>query len=527
MTSAGGGNANGGGAQGGSHADGGGGQGGAPGVCKPGAQKSCYEGPDGTEGVGLCKAGTKTCNADGAWGACDNQVLPKPEDCNTRGDEDCDGTSCSDAIWDRVLEGAINQSVQRVTIDAAGDTFVGGRFEGSLDLGGGPISNAGTQLFLAKYDPTGALVWVDSFPMSTGAQAEIGSIALSASGDIVIGGGVSSGSVTVGSKVVNAGNESRGFVGVFDSGGHSTWVRQVTSSPWASLDAAVFDATGNIVVGGEFVGTMSCATTPCPTSGSNTTQPFVRKYDATGAEQWTHHYDAVGNASVTQIGARSDGHIVVIGFFTNSISLVGNTYAASGDTSYFVVEAGPSGNGAWAFTLGSHGTDIDMLAMKPDDGFVIAGDSSGPLTVAGVSTGGPSVGGAFAFSFSSTGTPLWAKSFAVSGDNAIEDVAVDGQGNIVVVGFIQAGAIDFGGGPISNTAGDYDGVMAKLGPDGSFLWGKTYGGAGDQGMDLIAANASGRIAASANFSDGTIDFGLGAHQAGPSDHESVLVNFQP
>ena len=36
------------------------------GVCMPGATVSCYEGPAGTEGVGLCKAGSKTCAADEA-----------------------------------------------------------------------------------------------------------------------------------------------------------------------------------------------------------------------------------------------------------------------------------------------------------------------------------------------------------------------------------------------------------------------------------------------------------------------------
>src|SRR5690348_17074579 len=35
----------------------------------------CYEGADGTEGVGLCKAGTAEC-VDGGAGACMDQVVP-------------------------------------------------------------------------------------------------------------------------------------------------------------------------------------------------------------------------------------------------------------------------------------------------------------------------------------------------------------------------------------------------------------------------------------------------------------------
>ncbi|HQP34475.1 MAG TPA: IgGFc-binding protein [Polyangiaceae bacterium] len=61
-------------------------------VCLPGAVESCYEGPDGTLGVGICVAGTKTCNADGkTYGPCEGQVVPAAESCLVYGDEDCDG----------------------------------------------------------------------------------------------------------------------------------------------------------------------------------------------------------------------------------------------------------------------------------------------------------------------------------------------------------------------------------------------------------------------------------------------------
>ncbi|MCU0657016.1 MAG: choice-of-anchor L domain-containing protein [Polyangiaceae bacterium] len=63
-------------------------------VCTPGQQVSCYDGPFGTAGVGLCKVGTKTCNASGTgYGACEGQILPAAETCaaGALNDEDCDG----------------------------------------------------------------------------------------------------------------------------------------------------------------------------------------------------------------------------------------------------------------------------------------------------------------------------------------------------------------------------------------------------------------------------------------------------
>ncbi|MCC6217835.1 MAG: hypothetical protein IT376_23450, partial [Polyangiaceae bacterium] len=60
-----------------------------------GMSRTCYAGPGGTAGVGLCRSGTQACTAvldSGveAWGTCVGQVLPATEVCNGL-DDDCDG----------------------------------------------------------------------------------------------------------------------------------------------------------------------------------------------------------------------------------------------------------------------------------------------------------------------------------------------------------------------------------------------------------------------------------------------------
>jgi hypothetical protein len=61
-------------------------------TCTPNTTVACYTGPMGTQNVGICKPGTKTCNAQGTgYGNCNGQVLPVNENCNTATDDDCDG----------------------------------------------------------------------------------------------------------------------------------------------------------------------------------------------------------------------------------------------------------------------------------------------------------------------------------------------------------------------------------------------------------------------------------------------------
>ena len=59
--------------------------------CVPGTTRDCYGGPQGTAGIGRCKAGTQSCNAGGTWDACNGDVLPTVETCGNGVDDDCSG----------------------------------------------------------------------------------------------------------------------------------------------------------------------------------------------------------------------------------------------------------------------------------------------------------------------------------------------------------------------------------------------------------------------------------------------------
>ena len=54
--------------------------------------ETCYNGPTGTENIGICKSGDKICS-NSAWGGCINVKLPVDEICNDSLDNDCDGST--------------------------------------------------------------------------------------------------------------------------------------------------------------------------------------------------------------------------------------------------------------------------------------------------------------------------------------------------------------------------------------------------------------------------------------------------
>lgn len=70
------------------------------GRCEPGTQEACYSGADGTEGVGPCAAGIRSCASSGTWGDCVGEVVPTGEVCGNSVDDNCNGTADEDVDLD-------------------------------------------------------------------------------------------------------------------------------------------------------------------------------------------------------------------------------------------------------------------------------------------------------------------------------------------------------------------------------------------------------------------------------------------
>ncbi|MBU49965.1 MAG: hypothetical protein CL920_14860 [Deltaproteobacteria bacterium] len=63
--------------------------------CQPSEERQCYTGPNGSVGVGSCRAGKQTCNSLGSWDLCLGEITPIKEVCNGQ-DDDCDGQADED-----------------------------------------------------------------------------------------------------------------------------------------------------------------------------------------------------------------------------------------------------------------------------------------------------------------------------------------------------------------------------------------------------------------------------------------------
>jgi DNA-binding beta-propeller fold protein YncE len=118
----------------------------APGCpCRYADPIPCYEGPEGTQGIGLCSFGEQNCVA-GRWTECTGQHVPRTEICN-RQDDDCDGE-----IDERVTNacGGCSSACDRVDVPATAIAIDGDSASGVERTPEGEIT-LGTQTLSAPY----------------------------------------------------------------------------------------------------------------------------------------------------------------------------------------------------------------------------------------------------------------------------------------------------------------------------------------------------------------------------------------
>ena len=95
--------------------------------------------------------------------------------------------------------------------------------------------------------------------------------------------------------------------------------------------------------------------------------------------------------------------------------------------------------------------------------------------------------------------PYWSKSFGQFGNDAGRAIAVDGAGNIVVVGSFE-GSVDFGGGDL-NSAGGEDIFIAQYNQYGIHQWSMRFGSIGDDRGVAVDVDGAGSIYVTGYFID--------------------------
>jgi hypothetical protein len=224
--------------------------------------------------------------------------------------------------------------------------------------------------------------------------------------------------------------------------------------------------------------------------------------------------------------------VVVTGFVSGEADFGGGPLPNKGQVDIFVLALGPDGSHLWSRRYGDPNVPIGNPDLQSGAG--IATDAAGNVLVTGplsgmVDFGGGPIGGSaiapdvFVVKLGPDGSHLWSESYGDSSVQSGASIATDAEGNVLVTGAFS-GMVSFGGSTLMS-AGSTDIFVAKLGPDGSHIWSKSYGDSSAQDGAGIAADAEGNVLLTGAFS-GAVSFG-GDTLASVGAADSFVVKLGP
>jgi hypothetical protein len=442
--------------------------------------------------------------------------------------------------WAKSFGGSSNDVGYSIKVDASGNVYTTGYFQGTGDYDPGAgtanLTSAGNyDVFIQKLDASSNLIWAKSFG---GAGRDYGhSIAVDASGNVYTTGyfeqtvdfdpGAGTSNLTsVGARDV--------FVQKLDASGNFLWARSFggTSNDYARCISV--DASGNAYTTGYFQGTVDFdpgAGIDNHTSAGNN-DCFVQKLDASGNFVWSKTFGGSLADQALSIAVDASGNAYTAGYFAGTSDFdpgVGiDNHTSAGSNDVFVQKLDASGNLIWAKSFGGSSSDV---------GIYLAVDASGNVYTTGYLRGtvdfDPGAGttnltaavtndDSFVQKLDASGNFVWAKTFGGTGTDNARSITVDASGNVYTTGlFSQTADFDPGAGTANLTAvGNFDVWVQKLDPSGNYVWAVSFGGTDFDYGYSIAVDAS-ECVHTTGFFQGTVDIDPGA---GTDNHTSVGLN---
>lgn len=368
-----------------------------------------------------------------------------------------------------------------------------------------------SDVFVAKYEPTGGLIWAKT---AGGPLLDQGyDIATDTSGNSYVVGAIQTNgiypTVTFDTITLTGHGDYDWFIAKYDANGSVVWAKNAGGTAGDMAYGVALDNFGGVYVAGFFSGTMTVDGVTVTSAGLY--DIFLAKYDSDGTLLWLKRAGGTGADIAHGIVVDSAGNIAIVGEFQNTASFDSNSIVALGLGDAFVAKYDSGGNNLWTRRGGGaiayQADRANAIAVAGSNSFYVTGDFTGTATFdsLSVTSTGPNASDIFVAKYDANGAIEWLHHAGGLHADIGYAVGVDQAGNSYVSGFADSGlGVVFDHLVLPPRGNEYV-FLAKYDPSGTVQYVKQY--AAGLGKDIHVLN------------DGCLYFGGGASRDNQHGHE--------
>lgn len=416
--------------------------------------------------------------------------------------------------------------------DASGNLYTTGTFEGTVDFDPSGattdlISNGNEDIFVAKYNSSGGLVWAFNIG-GVGDDLALG-ITLDGSDNVYVTGHFTGMDIdfdpdmSASFLLTSSSNGSSKdiFVAKYTSGGIFDNAFNIGGTGEDIGYGIATDGSNNVYVTGSFNGLdvdFDPGAGMANLSSSGGRDIFVAKYNSSGAYQWAFELGSASDDVGWDIETDASSNVYVTGYFQGTdvdfdpgVSVANLT--SSGNEDIFVAKYDTDGAYQNAFKIGGTGDEFgSAISIDGSNNICITGRFTGAVDFdPGVGTASFSSNGGrdiFVAKYNSSGSYQWAFNIGGASNDIGYGIATDASGNVYATGDFT-GTVDFD--PSGSTAnltsnGSADIFVVKYNSSGVYQGSFNVGGSSDDlGTDIEVDN-TGQAYVTGYFSDTSVDF---------------------
>lgn len=222
--------------------------------------------------------------------------------------------------WSRMFGGTSADQSADLACSANGEPTLVGSFASSINFGDGALtSSSGVAAFVATLQSGGTASWSRAIaPSGALAYASAEGVAINASGETFVAGAFEGSMALAGSTFVSTAGGYDGFLAKFSSSGTAVWAHQYGGPGPDAVAAVAALSDGSLVATGLFRGTVDFGGGPLTSAGG--LDIFVLRLSGDGRHVWSRSFGSAADDHGVELAVDERAFkVAVVGKFEGSV----------------------------------------------------------------------------------------------------------------------------------------------------------------------------------------------------------------